>query len=483
MDMTTLAALMLKAKRVFASDKTFLSFPVTPLAFQPRELDFFDQSSGQALAASLAAHRTFARLVNMIPTGEAWQPVGSDFLWDVWQSILGTAELAQSTRTSAEEAAYRAAEAVLHREDGSETPTVQAYNTQRDAYLLAGERYRTAQQTAECSDESTLAAWRATGEPALRAELDAQMRRWVVDGHKDEVEAAQAQLESLGARSPWTTWHGWQLRSMPAIDTKTDADDTEPVYITAYTPRNATVDGAWSPFSLEPAEIEKLLKQAPADWLERLGISPSTDKRGLDFEFSSAGITRSWFDPNLFKARFWRLPEGRQISDGGNPATGECPAYVAGVVFARHVRVRTVGSPAVAQEKFSGFAFEGAEHGMKLNTRPVVKTVTDLRQNEAITKQAMAKLSEQLAAADKKTSTIKAVLAKNKPSATISPQSLVLRSTAIRELPATAPAPAPAAPAPVAAPAAAPPDATIYILAFICKPVGLCPAPDATLSW
>ena len=75
MDATTLCALMLKAKKVFAKEQTFLSFPITPLPFAPRQLDFFDQSNAAALLESIHHRKEFSTVVDLIATGEAWQPI------------------------------------------------------------------------------------------------------------------------------------------------------------------------------------------------------------------------------------------------------------------------------------------------------------------------------------------------------------------------------------------------------------------------
>jgi hypothetical protein len=60
----------------------------------------------------------------------------------------------------------------------------------------------------------------------------------------------------------------------------------------------------------------------------------------LSFEFCAATVNRSWCEPNVFSARFWRFADPTELlSDGATPPQGECPAYITGIVFARNIVV------------------------------------------------------------------------------------------------------------------------------------------------
>ncbi|HNP62215.1 MAG TPA: hypothetical protein PKM72_15315, partial [Nitrospirales bacterium] len=102
-------ALMSKAKKVFEKEGTFLSFPVTPLAYTKEDLDFFSQETGSDLLQSKANLAAFSTLVNLIPRDEAWLPTDARFLWNELEYVLREGNLALSTRTQEEEVAYREA--------------------------------------------------------------------------------------------------------------------------------------------------------------------------------------------------------------------------------------------------------------------------------------------------------------------------------------------------------------------------------------
>src|SRR5262249_15398183 len=118
MDPGTQLAIMAKATHVFASDDTFLSFPLTPLLFARPKLDLLGDQS-------LANLIEFSGLVNLLPTGVAWQPSQTTRLWDVYRRVLTDATYAESSRTPGEEAEYRGARSILFStdENGLRTPS------------------------------------------------------------------------------------------------------------------------------------------------------------------------------------------------------------------------------------------------------------------------------------------------------------------------------------------------------------------------
>jgi hypothetical protein len=134
-------ALMSKAKKVFGAEDTFLSFPVSPLPYSKRQLDFFAQQDANQTLENVQA---FSTLVNLIPSDEAWLPTEMRFLWDVYEQVLKEAEFASSTRTPEEETAYQQALAYLRvaGESGvwEDSAPVKAYRQHKDAYVVAQEK-------------------------------------------------------------------------------------------------------------------------------------------------------------------------------------------------------------------------------------------------------------------------------------------------------------------------------------------------------
>jgi hypothetical protein len=513
MDAKAQAALMVKASKVFASDDTFLSFPVSPLPFRPQELELGPGKTADEARRNAQNLQAFSTLVNLVPDDEAWLPAEAVFLWDVYGSILRTAQFAQSSRTPAEEEAYQRALAVLQvtAADGSrgDTPAMQAYRQHKDAWLLAQQRYLAAKSTAETqSDAAARAAWYAREEPALRDELDTLQAAWILAGHKNAVESAQALVAQLGARSPMASWAEWNERFNPDLDSRTGAHDNAMVYPSFFAPDNALDDAAWMPFRLSQDEMAALLREAPAELADRLGgLQGAAGIASMAFEFSSAVVVRPWFAPELLRARCWRFGEAqRVISDGAVPPHGELPAYVTAMVFARKVSVTMAPAAPPSDGRFGGFRFLVAVRDAQL--RETVRVQPE-RGNAAFA-HALAAGGVQREFAAARAPDVAAVAAPPAvpaPAAASaalvrwqgrtlnlrrkrgfrrverarSPQFLGIEALRVEGVGAS-PAPAPTAPPAPAAPSPLPDDA-IYVLAFICKRVPRCPDPDPALAW
>lgn len=194
-------ALSQKAKQVFGGENTFLSFPITPLQYTKHDLSFVQNFNVSRL-------KEFSLLVNLIPTGQAWQPTASQFLWDTYGDVLGghDTEVAQSTRTVQEEVQYQQAIQFLtvQGQNGwpEPSPAAKAYNQFRDQWFVLQERYNAAKLTGETTTDSTLRHhWMTVEEPQLRQQLQDLDTRWINEGFKQEVEQFQAVRSRLGGKS------------------------------------------------------------------------------------------------------------------------------------------------------------------------------------------------------------------------------------------------------------------------------------------
>ncbi|NJL17399.1 MAG: hypothetical protein HC938_09570, partial [Nitrospira sp.] len=89
-------------------------------------------------------------------------------------------------------------------------------------------------------------------------------------------------------------------------------------------------------------EVEGLAQAAPSEIRKLLGTDQmDLDIESLSLEISSAVITRAWFAPEVFKARFWKFYDtDKVLSNGQNPPSGDCPAYAVAVVFARNLAIK-----------------------------------------------------------------------------------------------------------------------------------------------
>ncbi len=155
MDSVAQLALMSKAKKVFGNEGTFLSFPVTPLAYKKEELDFFSQETADDLRQSKKNLNSFSTLVNLIPDNEAWLPTETRFLWDEYEHVLNQGICASSTRT-AEEEAYKEALAYLKipGEGGfmQDSPQVKLYKQYKDNHYMVEQEFMEARSSGETTD-------------------------------------------------------------------------------------------------------------------------------------------------------------------------------------------------------------------------------------------------------------------------------------------------------------------------------------------
>jgi hypothetical protein len=498
MDSAAQLALMTKAKKVFGADDTFLSFPVSPLPYTKRQLDFFSQNDADNTRESYNNLQAFSTLVNLIPSDEAWLPTETRFLWDVYEKVLKEADFASSSRTSEEESAYQQALAYLRvpGDGGSleDSSPVKAYRQYKDAYLLAQQKYIATKSTAECAtDPAEQQRWRDLDEPAQRAELDALQAQWIVAGYKNEVEAEQSKVVSLGARSPIQTWGEWQSRFNRDIDTVTGASDASTVYPSFFNPSNALEEGAWQPFKLSEEEVIALLNEAPAEVRARLGVESTGSKvKSLSFEFSSAAISRSWFVSDALRARFWRFKEPAPIiSDGATPPSGECPAYVTAIVFARKVAMEQKQAEPTQPgiHSFTGFRFPAAvidqTRLMRMQPEGVTPTLSQHAgrpvpmMSSGIRIGPTRAANMQIGNAAMRAAVVSPAAARPVTLSASASSLPNLRAKSFYRLPQVLdqPAPTPTSPPPIIQ------GESIYVLAFICKVVPKCPDPDLTLQW
>lgn len=533
MDSKAHLALMAKAQKVFESDDSFLAFPVTPLVYDRNDLDLsLTGSSAEEVLAKRQNIEAFSLLVNLIPEGNAWIPSESRFLWDEYGHVLNQGSCASSTRTPEEEVKYQAARDYLKDIDADgierDSPQVVLYKQHQDAWASVREEFEEARLShdGEFAEEETVRKqWKEVAEPAFRERLASVERKWVLDGHKNDVELKQNELLTLGAKSPLATWLDWKASFDPSIDSQTGASSHLEVFPTSFSPANALDDGNWKSFQLDSTTIEALVAQAPAELKERFNVgSAKTNIDSMNLEFSMGLLNRHWFNRDVLHSRFWRLPDGSKVlSDGGAPADGDCPSYVSGVVFARHVTVKekppgqSSGSstnPPTTQLPLRPVGPLHLEFSQLTVGRPVatrinpelLQTIQPVRLKPVTTRpgsrgarvrtpvMATATLARPSVMAARPLATLRPArpginpaLVRPLPGIQVRPNNVALRQLAkqrtFRRLEIARPVPGSGVrPPPPPPPPESNPD-EIQILAFICKRVPKCPDPDSSLAW
>ncbi len=346
MDAYSLLALMTKAKLIFESPDTFLSFPaLSPLSYSPEQLQF-NKPGSQLTAELLAMQSEFSRITNLVPRGVLAPVAHEEYLWDIYSDVLNTAQIASSVLTAEEKS--RLAEAVnfLYELSPSghkkESQQLQLYKKYRDVHISAQEEYKNQQLTVELSgDPEKETRWRDADEPVLRQKIAHLLDEWVRDGFKEEVERYQLIEQSYTDRQPSLVWSEWKKSFMQDIDISTDTNQIN-FAATGFSPYNIFDIDNWPSFTLTQAEIESLTEKAPVELRKIFGLSLArNDIENISFEYRSVAITRGWLQPSLFKSRCWRLPPEKELLSTGNDLTaGRCPAYVAAVIFIRNAKVK-----------------------------------------------------------------------------------------------------------------------------------------------
>jgi hypothetical protein len=348
MDATAELALMTKAKLVFERPGTFLSFPaLAPITFPPDVFDFGKALTDPKVSAALL---DFSRLVNQCPTGPIHQADSDQYLWDQYDHWLNAMVLAHPSLSEDQEADYQRAYALLNTTDPNgftiDSASRTVYKQYRDKYISAEQAYKSAQSTAEMSQDAAVKArWHDTDEPQLRQSVAAAMEDWEEKGEKTNIETAQNTVASFEARMPGKIQLEWRKAFNPDLDLLTEAASNATYGPSGFAPSNLFMQ-PWTTFTLSSDEIHGLAAEAPSELQALFGKTGASKVASISFEFCSAAVVRPWFNSAIFSSRFWKFSDGQpDLSDGNVPPNGAWPAYVVAVVFARNIKVTDAVPP------------------------------------------------------------------------------------------------------------------------------------------
>lgn len=498
MDALAQLALMTKAKLLFETSDTFLSFPAfTPISYTSDEMNFTDPATPQ----QLHAFADFSTWTNTLPQGTLFQPSLSNLLWDVYQGVLNSAQLAHGGLTADQTAALQAAQAVLSTPGPNgvlvDTPALVAYKQYQQAYFAAGQDFNNQQVTASAStDPKVQAAWQNGGQAAAQAAVTAAESDWETKGFKTLVEEAQQTVQSLGSQDPQLKWNSWQALCNPDTDFLTDPSTNSTFGPTVFAPFDVINQPSWPNFSIAGADIPNLISQAPPELKNIFGTtSGDSTIDSLSFDYCSVAVSRPWLRPEVFAARFWRFSDPTvQLSDGNDPPNGTWPAYITSVVLARNIVVKTnAAGPATPPAPVHAFtplpatvvkpAPVPVPHPVPVFLRPPAVFHGRVFPDAVAAAPASSAMHAISSAPAGRVMTLEPRLAEPaiaKPAVVAKPVILdtVLR---MRLTAATFPSTGAQTPAPVIPPQTS--STEIFVLAFICTRLPKSPNPDPTLSW
>lgn len=494
MDAAAYLSLLSKAKLVFESKDTYLSFPVlSPLTYQADDLRLKSRAgeSGAEAADRLRHLAEFSEVVNRIQSGVVAAVDAPDHLWDIYDDVLTNAELCDSQLTAKQEKEYAEAVALLHTTAANglhtDSPELARYRQYRDAWIKATEGYKAQQVTAECStDPAVKAAW-DKAEPGERARVEEAEEQWASVGRRADIEAAQQVERATNAKAPSLRWEEWRSEFNADLDVLHDADDGSAYAPTTFTPSDVFDHDDWLSFTLSADEVVSLVDQAP---LELKTVFSKVDTissiESVTFEYRSVALDRPWLERSVFESRFWRLgPDGGELSDGGDPPTGSCPSYPVAIVFARRIKV-TLKETSQPDPVGPGRLLLRPDLVQRLQLPTVARPRITVRHR--------INLAHRVPAA----STM--IRASGVPD-TVAPEPAVVGLDRVPAVPlvrrfrlpgaariTSVAEPAVAVAEPVAEPDPAPdpapdPEKDVQILGFICKRLPRCPDPDPKLNW
>ncbi|MGW8959969.1 hypothetical protein [Paenibacillus sp. NPDC055715] len=346
-------ALAVKLKKIYDREDQFLTFPLG-LAYSSRSLDFMKEENDLSALEQLHFKADFARMMNEIPSDRApvFSPSGT-FLWNELKDILVNAVFATSTLSPEEE--KQLAEAIdfltdkQFNPDGTETvitsEKVKAYATYKIAYEEANEAYLAEKLTvinATGEEGQRLKKiWDSGRERVLLNIKEQAMQNWINLGFKNEVEAFQMQRNILEVKKFAVLYRQSYINDINLAEVP-DADANGiPFCVTFFNPRDAfDKNQAWIKVPLIKGEIDSLIQQAPDEIRGVFSADQGNeDIESLSLEYKYVGVKRSWFRPEFFNSRHWKMSDDSVVSDGGIPRQGRVPAYITGMLVVRNITV------------------------------------------------------------------------------------------------------------------------------------------------
>ena len=312
----------------------FLAFPhLNIYSFSPNTLSPLLKSDATDAIVSLEKTAEFSRMINTPVVGTFFPEPGHDtYLWDIYEDILDTAEIAESNSSEDEEKTYKKACEVLFATDEyglkTNTQTYQRYCDFKDRYYVLTEELINLSSSSASDIELQ----------KKQHEIDNLKIEWASQGCRMDIEKNLAIVKNFEASCPSIVWKELSAAYNKDIALQKSLSNSQfaPTYLFPFD----VLKEDWSKIIIGQEEIASLCNNASAELKSRYPFAEAEDDiQSISFEYRSVLVERPWLNENVFKSKLWRFPLSKQISYGPGSFKGRFPAYVCALLLSRNFTV------------------------------------------------------------------------------------------------------------------------------------------------
>ncbi len=403
-------ALITKLKLIFETDADGKKRPDKFLAFQngsfpvsKENFYFIEPDKYQVDPIDTALKMMdFSKTFNFITEVDDFISPTADELEDVYYETLEAAIPANSPRSTEEEKRYNTAKDFLYQTietpDGQTITCLANYDHFETQYKEVLSELKARELEAVNAQGDNAAKIKATWErdkPDLKKAIAMALLNWETLGKRTEVEKYLGDFLSLSGSSPSKTIA--DLKQEYELFTKATTVDhlaNELRYTPTYfTPTNFFDDKVcWQSMTLDKAEVKSLVEQAP----KRLKDLFSIDTQGIDmtkvsFEYIVVEFVRGWLHyKDFLMQHFWKLADKKTpLSDG--TGKGTLPAFADKMIFVRNLRIEAPrrSQTTTNQEHLTAQLFLKLKPQVALNLQKNTTTIRNRKVDHRMAKKVM----------------------------------------------------------------------------------------------
>ncbi|MEO0896685.1 MAG: hypothetical protein AAFY71_09830 [Bacteroidota bacterium] len=175
-----------------------------------------------------------------------------------------------------------------------------------------------------------------------RKKIQEHQLKWKLNGYKDFVEEKINSVIAEGEFSFANQWTQWKSRAQNSWSAGTNGPFSRFGNFSTDFDRILSIEN-WTQWTFDKNDLEEIItdtvinQRVEVELLEILLKKMKT----LRFKTSYLPIRRDWFEPELFKADFWKWKEGFPVSwaSDGNFG-GFIPTYISGLILMRDIEFR-----------------------------------------------------------------------------------------------------------------------------------------------